>query len=322
MVFFVSVLFIAPSLARAFWPLDNVFGVASASSNAVIGGQGPALKSVPNLNPTGRGGGDITVVEGKALVAETGPEGTLADIEKSQSDKISLYIVRSGDTLGGIAKMFDVSVNTIRWANDLAGKTIQPGQELTILPVSGVKYIVKKGDTVASVAKKFKGDADEIRSFNGIEGDLAIGVEIIIPDGEVPVVASAGTSPIRSSGPVGTPSQIGYYLRPIIGFVRTQGIHGYNGIDIGAPAGTPILAAATGDVILARQGGWNGGYGNYVVIAHGNGSQTLYAHASSLIVYSGEHVVQGQVIGYVGRTGKATGNHLHFEIRNGIRNPF
>ena len=77
-----------------------------------------------------------------------------------------------------------------------------------------------------------------------------------------------------------------------------------------------------GVVIVSRTSGWNGGYGNYVVIQHGNGSQTLYSHASSVIVSVGQHVEQGQVVGYVGRTGKATGPHVHFEIRNGIRNPF
>jgi murein DD-endopeptidase MepM/ murein hydrolase activator NlpD len=82
------------------------------------------------------------------------------------------------------------------------------------------------------------------------------------------------------------------------------------------------MAAATGDVVVARAGGWNGGYGSYVVISHDNGSQTLYAHMSKVAAYDGEHVVQGQVIGYVGETGNATGPHVHFEIRNGIRNPF
>jgi murein DD-endopeptidase MepM/ murein hydrolase activator NlpD len=220
--------------------------------------------------------------------------------------------------------MFDVSVNTIQWANDLSSKTIRVGQELVILPVSGVYYTVKKGDTVASIAKKFKADSEEIANFNGIDGALAVGSEIIIPDGEIaqPTAGVRTTSPIRSAGPAGTAEQIGYYMKPLIGCGRTQGVHGYNGVDLGCPVGTPILASATGNVIISREGGWNGGYGSYVVIQHDNGSQTLYAHASDVIVFSGQHVVQGQVIGYVGRTGKATGAHLHFEIRNGIRNPF
>jgi murein DD-endopeptidase MepM/ murein hydrolase activator NlpD len=85
--------------------------------------------------------------------------------------------------------------------------------------------------------------------------------------------------------------------------------------------GAPIFAAATGDVVVARQGGYNGGYGNYVVIQHGNGTQTLYGHMQSVSVSPGDHVVQGQTIGYLGNTGRSTGPHLHFEVR-GARNPF
>ena len=104
--------------------------------------------------------------------------------------------------------------------------------------------------------------------------------------------------------------------------MESQGIHGYNGVDLGAPIGTSVMAAADGTVVTAKSGGYNGGYGNYVVVQHGNGSQTLYAHMSKVATYAGASVVQGQVIGSVGSTGKSTGAHLHFEIRNGIRNPF
>ena len=288
------------------------------------------LKPAMNIDPaSGRGGGDITIVDGSALMPEEGPSGTLADIEKPKNGTVSVYVVRDGDTLSGIAKLFEVSPNTILWANDIArASSLSVGQTLTILPVTGVRYTVKKGDTLASVAKRFGGDAEEIANFNGIEGaSLAIGNEIIIPDGEVSApVSSSGksgvTTPAHNVGPRGTEEQNGFYLRPILGGRKSQGIHGYNGVDIAAPRGTPILASATGDVIVAREGGWNGGYGSYIVIQHDNGSQTLYSHASSVIVYAGEHVVRGQVIGYVGATGKATGAHLHFEIRNGVRNPF
>ncbi len=290
----------------------------------------PLLKPAMNIDPAaGRGGGDITIVDGSALLPEEGPAGTIADIEKPKNATISVYIVRPGDTLSGIAQMFGVSASTILWANDLPrASTIRVGQSLTILPVTGIKYTVKKGDTLASIAKKYSGDAEEIASFNGLEGGtLALGAEIIIPDGEITVAAAPAksgsvTAAAHNVGPKGTTQQVGYYMRPISGGTRTQGIHGYNGVDIGAPIGTPILASATGDVIVAKASGYNGGYGSYVVIQHGNGAQTLYSHASSVIVSVGQHVEQGQVIGYVGQTGKATGPHLHFEIRNDIRNPF
>lgn len=288
----------------------------------------PLLKPAMNVSPSpARGGGDIAIADGVALVPQEGPSGTIADIENPKNATISLYTVREGDTLSDIAEMFDVSINTIRWANEIPVRdTIRPGQVLTILPVTGVKYTVKKGDTLASIAKKFKGDAEEIARFNGVddESSVAVGSEIIIPDG-VGVVAAAvapKTAKIVSSGSAQSTVQAGFYLRPIQGGIRSQGLHGYNAVDLAAPVGTPILASADGDVIVARISGWNGGYGAYVVIRHDNGTQTLYAHASSVIVSVGQRVSQGQTIAYVGSTGQATGPHVHFEIRNGPRNPF
>ena len=282
------------------------------------------LRPAMNLSPApGRGGGDVTIVD-DALVPEEGPAGTIADIEKPKNNTISLYVVREGDTLSEIAEMFEVTVNTIRWANDLSrSSTISVGQTLTILPVTGVKYKVKKGDTLASIAKDLHGDADEIAQYNGLEEDstLALGTELIIPNGEI-AIAVAAPAPRPSSSSGASPSYAGYYMRPITGGVKTQGIHGYNGVDLAVPAGTPIVASAAGDVIVARGSGWNGGYGTYVVISHDNGTQTLYAHNSANVVSVGQRVVQGQVIGYVGSTGRSTGAHVHFEIRNGPRNPF
>lgn len=305
-------------------------------TNAVSGGSNLQTMALPkpamNADPmAGRGGGEINIADNSALVPEEGPSGTIADIEKPKNSTISLYIVRSGDTLSGVAKLFNVSPNTIIWANDLPrGSVLQIGQKLVILPVTGVKYTVKKGDTLSSVAKRFGADVTEIATFNDItDGNLTVGVDILIPDGEVaaaPVLSKNSSSKTGTiaiiSGPKGTAIQIGYYMVPLARYVKTQGVHGYNGVDLAAPVGTPILASAEGDVIVAKESGWNTGYGNYVVIRHANGSQTLYAHQSRVAVEGGQRVVQGQVIGYVGSTGKSTGSHLHFEIRNGIRNPF
>jgi murein DD-endopeptidase MepM/ murein hydrolase activator NlpD len=289
------------------------------------------LKPAMNIDPApGTGGGDITIVDDSALLPEEGPSGTIADIVKPKVGTISIHVVREGDTVSSIAKLFKVSPGTVRSANDLSvDSVLQVGQKLVILPITSVPYTVKKGDTLASIAKRYGADAGEIANYNGIDDTtLAAGDEILIPGGEVPAAASAPRSkgasaePAHNIGPQGTSEQIGYYLRPIVGGVETQGIHGYNAVDLGAPIGSPILASAAGDVVIAKEGGWNGGYGSYVVVEHDNDSQTLYAHMSSVAAYDGEHVVQGQVIGYVGRSGKATGPHLHFEIRNGIRNPF
>jgi murein DD-endopeptidase MepM/ murein hydrolase activator NlpD len=220
--------------------------------------------------------------------------------------------------------MFGVSVNTIRWSNDLSSTgVIRVGQTLVILPVNGVRYTVKKGDTVASIAKKFKGDADEILNYNvlSLEDGLSVGQSIVIPDGVVaapPIVprATSKNNVAKYSGP----ELVGYYLRPVPG-PKTQGIHGNNGVDMGNPIGTTVVASAPGEVIIARSSGWNGGYGQMVVITHPNGTQTLYGHLSQVDVSAGMYVVQGQRIGAVGNTGRSTGPHLHFEVR-GAKNPF
>ncbi len=284
----------------------------------------PLLRAALNIDPNpAKGGGDIAIVGGTALLSEEGPSGTMADIESAHTGRISIYVVHEGDSLAGIAKMFGVSVNTIAWANDLKrGAALVPGQTLVILPISGVKHTVAKGDTLKSIAKKYQADLDEMLQFNGLAADvrLAVGDEIIVPDGEIlaPARSSSGIA-AKVRGASG-PEYLGYYGRPLVGGRKSQGLHGYNGVDLAAPVGTPILAAASGQVIVSRDYGWNGGYGNYVVIQHDNGTQTLYAHNSSNIVYVGQHVFQGQVVGYVGSTGKSTGAHLHFEVR-GAKNP-
>ncbi len=283
------------------------------------------LRAAVNPNPDpAKGGGDITIVGEKALLAETGPSGTIANVSdhKPTSGQIALYVVRKGDTLSEIATMFGVTVNTIMWANGTEKATsIQPGETLVILPISGIRHTVKKGETLAGITKKYKGDISEVLEYNGLSkgATLAVGDIITIPDGEIAATRSvtSTTSTYRGGGP----SYSGYYTNPLPGGVKTQGIHGYNGVDIGAPYGTPIVAAASGTVIISKDYGWNGGYGHYIVIRHDNGTQTLYSHNSSNIVEAGQSVVQGQVIGYVGSTGRSTGNHVHFEIR-GAKNPF
>ncbi len=319
-----------PDTARAF-SLSSIFGslqpVAEAASPTtyIHSFLTPILAAAVHIDPNpAKGGGDITVVDEVALLAEVGPEGTLADIEvsESSSNQISLYVVRKGDTLSGIARMFDVSSNTVLWANDLkSARDIHPGDQLVILPISGVRHTVGKGETLASVVKKYKGDLAEVLAYNGWEEGhrVAVGSLVIIPHGVEPTPVLTGiTSRLRNAG---GPEIAGYFMRPLIGGRKSQGLHGYNGIDIATPIGTPIMASANGTITVARGSGYNGGYGQYIVISHSNGTQTVYGHLSSVIVGQGQGVVQGQVIGYSGNTGKSTGAHLHFEIR-GARNPF
>lgn len=219
--------------------------------------------------------------------------------------------------------MYGVTANTILWANDLPRATsIKEGQTLIILPIAGVRHVVKKGDTVKAIAKTYDGDVDEILSYNQLNADeaLVVGSVIVVPGGAMhtaPVKLSA--TPTRTSG--GSGSGGSWLSHPLPGSIKTQGLHGYNAVDFGSSIGNSVRAAAGGEVIVSKSSGWNGGYGQYIVIKHSNGAQTLYAHLSRNDIGVGAYVSQGTVIGAVGNTGRSTGPHLHFEVR-GASNPF
>lgn len=304
------------------------------------------LQAHLNTNPNILPGAPIAIVDNSAIASEGDTAITFADAGKSGTGEISVYTVRDGDTLSSIAKMFGVSTNTIVWANNIKGGIINEGDQLIILPISGIEYTVAKGDTVQSIAKKYGADVNDVISYNelGSDSSLTVGQVVIVPDGELGAEStkpsgSTGSSSSSAGGhknscglkisnyerllvnPCNYPSYNGYYARPISGGSKSQNLHGYNAVDLTSPAGTPISAAADGTVIVSRAGGYNGGYGTYVVISHPNGTQTLYGHMSKNLVSVGQNVVQGQQIGTIGMTGKTTGPHIHFEIR-GARNPF
>lgn len=266
---------------------------------------------------------DLNIVAGNSLA----PEIKSTDVKSIDQDQISLYVVHDGDTLPAIAKMFGVTVNTIRWGNDIKGNTVSVGQTLVILPISGIQHTVKSGETLQGIAKLHKGDLNEIMQYNNLtkNSKLVAGDVVFVPDGEVvssQTPTQSGTKTVKPSSSV--PTYDGYYMRPIIGGVKTQGVHGHNGVDLASSYGAKIYAAADGEVLISKSSGWNGGYGSYIVIKHSNGTQTLYAHLSGTAVSFGSSVTQGQVIGYMGNSGQVTGHtgiHLHFEIR-GARNPF
>jgi murein DD-endopeptidase MepM/ murein hydrolase activator NlpD len=327
LVLFVLVLPISAK-AGVFSFLGGLFEKTETKSVSYKNSQNmPLLEAALNHDPAPvKGGGDITIIGGTSLLPETGPSGSLANIENTPtSDQISVYVVREGDSLSQIAAMFNVTTNTIIWANDIKnGGVIHEGQTLIILPVSGISHIVLKGETVKAITEKYKGDYEEVLAYNGLtlESRVQTGDVVVIPGGEVPVrKTSSGVVTVTPLRGTGGPIYEGYYIRPIDGGDRTQGLHGYNGVDLATYAGAPIFATAPGKVIISKNSGWNGGYGKYVVIDHENGTQTLYAHNSENIVHPGQYVVQGQVVGYVGSTGRSTGYHVHFEIR-GARNPF
>lgn len=294
------------------------------------------LQAHASINPTAEMAADLVPIDdGQTLLPDIASSNVIGT--DSGSVQISTYVVRSGDTLSAIAKMFNVSVNTIVWANDIPRSApLQTGQTLVILPVSGITYTVKKGDTVNGIVSRYKADLNEVLRFNDltVSSKLTPGQTVIIPDAEKAISesnassqASRGRIKVAPNEPTDVPWWTWpifttYFDRPVAIGSISQGLHGHNAVDFAAPVGTPIYASAPGTVIISRSnGGWNGGYGNFVVVSHSNGSQTLYAHMSRTAVSAGSQVARGQIIGYIGMTGLTTGPHVHFEIR-GAQNPF
>lgn len=242
--------------------------------------------------------------------------------------EIIIHKVEAGDTLYGIAEKYHISVETLMWANDLEQNPdlLRLGQELFVLPVNGVYHTVQSGDTVESVAKKYKAKPEDIVSFplNNLtpkNQNLTVGQKIVVPGGSKPLIARQ-VQIYTGAAPQGASRGVGRLIWPASGGI-TQGYYWYHrAIDIGSYVGNPVRAADAGYVVAA---GWSEvGYGYYVVLDHGNGIQTLYAHLSRFFVNAGDSVSQGTVIGHVGSTGNSTGPHLHFEVRRGgvQQNPF
>lgn len=301
-------------------------------SQAIMADDTASSQGMPAFKPVVVHDEEIDTLDSTANGSLSATTGSLRvsteDIDYPTDSTISVYEVKKGDTLATVAKLFGVSKNTIVWANDLKSERISPGDTLVILPVTGVKHTVKNGDTITSIARKYKGDVEDISKYNGIASDakLASGDIIIVPEGEITI-----TTTTRSNGKTIVRNKVldsyknsapsGFLARPLVGGMKTQGIHGHNGVDIAGPIGLPIYASANGIVISAKPTGYNGGYGSMVIISHAGNIQTIYAHMSRVDVFAGQAVSQGQVIGALGNTGRSTGPHLHFEVR-GAKNPF
>jgi len=240
------------------------------------------------------------------------------------------YQIEDGDTVASLAVKFDVSADTILWANDLAkGAQIKPGKKLIIPPVTGVVHYVVSGDTVAKIAQNYKAKSEDVVAFNELSGenDVFIGDVLVVPGGSVPqVVATPKKTPSQapSLGAQNLAAMPGnYFLCPVgAACKRTQGSHFRNAVDLtGGYCGAPIYAAASGTVAKAKLG-WNGGAGNNISISHMGGTViTHYYHLQAILVTQGQEVKKGDVIGLMGTTGKSTGCHLHFEVI-GAANPF
>lgn len=262
-----------------------------------------------------------------AAVLSVSADETHVNTEVSDKvrDKTLEYSVQDGDTMSSVAAKFDVSVDTIRWENNIGIKdTIKPGQILKVLPVTGVSHKVQKGDTVYSIAKKYDSSAQAIVDFpyntfvNDETFELAVGQTIVVPEGVKPDEATnAGSAPrVKQLTPnAGTVTATGRFAWPTQGTISQRFSWYHPGVDIANRSLPQVVAADSGTVISA---GWDSsGYGNMIMIDHGNGYKTRYAHLSKIYVTVGQTVNRGGAIGQMGSTGRSTGPHLHFEIYNG-----
>jgi murein DD-endopeptidase MepM/ murein hydrolase activator NlpD len=241
-------------------------------------------------------------------------------ISSKPRDKIVDYSVVSGDTLASIAKKFGISVDTIKWANNLKGDMIKPDQVLKIAPVTGVVHKVVSGDTVYTIAKKYGINAQNIVNFIFNEFTdpdtfgLQVGQLLYVPDGVIEEERPKYFAPTYAQVQAGVRGTSNF-IWPTNGVITQYPSWYHMALDIANNALPPVLASDTGTVTFA--GCLQYGYGCHVVVDHANGFQTLYAHLSSIAVSAGQTVGQGQQIGNVGSTGRSTGPHLHFEVRSG-----
>jgi hypothetical protein len=250
------------------------------------------------------------------------------------------YIVQAGDSVFGIAQKFKLKPETVLWANyrllNDNPNMLSVDQDLTIPAANGVLVEVKKGDTLESIADKYMASPEDIIGWPDNHIDIAdpqleAGATIMVPNGQremrtwvVPTIWRANSGANKSIA-TGCDTS-GVNVMGTGGFVWPADNHylsgndfwsGHLGIDIAAGTGAAVYAADSGVVVYAA--GIGGGYGLMVMIDHGNGFHTLYAHNSAILVRCGQGVSRGQLIAYAGSTGNSTGPHLHFEIRyNGM----
>lgn len=241
-----------------------------------------------------------------------------AEVEaRIDKPRVIVHTVQRGETISHIAARYGIDENTILAANDLPNANmISVGQKLNILTMPGALHTVKRGESLWEIARTYQTDMAEIIAVNGIENPNRIqpSQELVIPGARAASIGSA----IRSEQLISSDGRLmRAFSWPVSG--RLSSRYGprwgrmHHGIDIAVNTGTPIRAAARGRVSFA---GWNGGYGNLVIIDHGNNIETRYAHLSRINVKVGQYVDRGALIAYSGNTGNSTGPHLHFEIRH------
>ena len=284
-------------------------------------------------------------VEGNVLISDESGYLVKVNPQTDSANRVGLtdyavHTVESGEVVGTIAEKYGVSASTIVWENSLAnnGNSIRIGQKLMIPPVDGLSYKVVAGDSLEKIAAKYEISAEAIIAQNSLESEvLTKGQSIFLPGAEplyTPPIASSssvgtGARAVRTDyAPSGATPAVGkIFIFPTNGKI-TQGYRGgHYALDIADRSKPPVWAGAAGTVIKSSTGTWGGGYGNHVIIDHGNGMTSLYAHLDTVNVSVGQWLNQGDVLGVMGNTGRVygvTGIHLHWEVTsNGVKvNPY
>lgn len=238
-------------------------------------------------------------------------------------DGLKRYTVQKKDTLARVAAQFGIDVDTVKAANPGARLGLRVGQQLSILPVSGILYTTVDGDSVESLAARFNANPDLIKRYNPDFQKIlgGTGGKLILP-----FVKPDKTLLAKKDGEL--PDLGDYFTLPAKGWNWGE-LHEKNAVDIANKCGSEVYAAADGVVVPDEKlgegtEGWNDGYGIFVLLEHPNGTRTRYAHLARVLVKAGEEIRTGTIIGVMGNTGNThgpTGCHLHFEVL-GAKNPF
>ncbi len=285
----------------------------------------PVIKSVLSQDDLGQ-----TFSIAQVLGSTSLEDSTTTQVSVKPRDSVVSYTVKQGETISSIAIKFGVSEDTILWQNDLEDDDIiKPGQKLEIPPVTGVVHKVKRGETINSIAKKYSVEAQNLVNwpFNSFANDetfeLTAGQLVVVPEGVMPEEQAAPEyiAQKRQTISAGNVSATGSFVWPASGYISQYSTWYHTAIDIANPASPDILAADSGTVVTVLRQKF--AYGHHVLIDHGNGFVTLYAHMTDIYVTQGQTIAKGQAVGRMGCTGRCTGTHLHFEIRkNGVlQNP-
>lgn len=289
---------------------------------------------------------ETLLIDNDGYLTKINPQTNFGD-RSTMNDRL-VHTVAPGETLSTIAEEYGLKTSTLLWENGLSNaNSLRTGQKLSVPPVDGITHRIAKGETVEKLAKSYGVTAEAIKKQNSlIASTVTVGQDVYIPGGK-PLVDDVRTTPARAGTgsratttggsivrtPLTDSDDVPVGDKPFIFPTRgkiTQSFHaGHYAYDIGNRSQPPIWAAGGGKVVKAVTGcakvsyGCGGGYGNHVIIDHGNGLQTLYGHMEYLDVSVGDQVTQGQVLGKMGRSGNvrgATGIHLHFEVRkNGVK---